>query len=872
MAMGRTSLFAAASLAILAACASASAEEAAAPASGAAAHPANSPPAQPPPSSEASGTTVGAIVVTANKREQNINEVPMSITAASGDQLTRLGVTNTQDLTKIVPGFNYTPTYYGTPVYSIRGVGFVDTSLAASPTVSVYTDEVPLPYSILTQGASLDLQRVEVLKGPQGTLFGENATGGAVNYISNKPTDTLQAGTDLSYGRFNTVDAQGFVSGPIAGDVLDFRLAARVIRSDDWQESYTRDATNGAQRFFDTRAMLAFKPTSNFRALLTLNYWQDKGDTQAGQLYGFAPLSPANGVDPRIIGTGSPINGEIWNGSPGHYPFAPANDRAADWGACVNSSPFDPPFNTTGGPPWGYTPATGGPRPIGSTSCTNYHKNNIFYSADLRMDYDLPDGMTLTSITSYEMFTRFQPIDGSGMIYQDYQSIQRGIIDTVYQELRLAGKFYGRGDWLVGANYEHDSTWDNFLQSYGDSSASPILGLRLGPTNPVDKQKTATAAVYGNADYPITDKFTVHAGLRYTEQWKTYHGCGDDGGDGTWSAVSQQIQNDLEATNNPANGVQGQGVNPGPYACATTGPGPTFNPAPFNETLDQNNVSWRVGLDYHPVDDTLLYVSASQGWKSGAFPTVATSSFKQLVPAVQERLDDYETGFKSSLFDHTLQFDGAFFYYHYKNKQILGALDDPFFGALPALVNVPHSHVTGFELSATWIPIRGLTLTPAMSFQHSRIDGCSTKDDAVNCINGQYHNFDAFSQYANFNGEAFPDSPEFTLDFDGEYDWPVGNGLTAFVGANVNYSSATSSFLTDDAPSSLYPASLLQIPSRALLDLRAGVSKGSWRFQLWGHNVTNAYYWLSADHVNDVLVRYTGMPATYGVLISYRFK
>jgi iron complex outermembrane receptor protein len=153
MAMGRTSLFAAASLAILAACASASAEEAAAPASGAAAHPANSPPAQPPPSSEASGTTVGAIVVTANKREQNINEVPMSITAASGDQLTRLGVTNTQDLTKIVQGFNYTPTYYGTPVYSIRGVGFVDTSLAASPTVSVYTDEVPLPYSILTQGA-----------------------------------------------------------------------------------------------------------------------------------------------------------------------------------------------------------------------------------------------------------------------------------------------------------------------------------------------------------------------------------------------------------------------------------------------------------------------------------------------------------------------------------------------------------------------------------------------------------------------------------------------------------------------------------------------------------------------------------------------
>ena len=96
--------------------------------------------------------------------------------------------------------------------------------------------------------------------------------------------------------------------------------------------------------------------------------------------------------------------------------------------------------------------------------------------------------------------------------------------------------------------------------------------------------------------------------------------------------------------------------------------------------------------------------------------------------------------------------------------------------------------------------------------------------------------------------------------------------MTAFVHANVNYASATSSFLTDDAPSSLYPANLLQIPSRALLDLRARVSKGPWRLQIWGHNVTNAYYWLSADHVNDVLVRYAGMPVTYGVLITYRFK
>ena len=160
-------------------------------------------------------TSVSELVVTAEKREENINNVGMSIQAASGDRLLKLGITSTEDLTKIIPGFVVTPNYYGTVVYTIRGVGFQDTSLAGSPTVTVYQDQMPLPFSILTAGATLDLQRVEVLKGPQGTLFGENATAGAINYIANKPTDHFEAGGDLSLGNFQTADFQGFVSGPL---------------------------------------------------------------------------------------------------------------------------------------------------------------------------------------------------------------------------------------------------------------------------------------------------------------------------------------------------------------------------------------------------------------------------------------------------------------------------------------------------------------------------------------------------------------------------------------------------------------------------------------------------------------------------------
>lgn len=147
----------------------------------------------------AQGNRLDEIVVTAQKRSENINDVAISVQAASGEQLINLGITETSQLQKIVPGFSATKSPYGTPVFTIRGVGFQDTALGASPTVSTYVDEVPLPFSIETVGATLDLQRVEVLKGPQGTLFGNNATGGAINYIANKPGDAFEAGFDASF-------------------------------------------------------------------------------------------------------------------------------------------------------------------------------------------------------------------------------------------------------------------------------------------------------------------------------------------------------------------------------------------------------------------------------------------------------------------------------------------------------------------------------------------------------------------------------------------------------------------------------------------------------------------------------------------------
>src|SRR6185437_2793654 len=292
-----------------------------------------------------------------------------------------------------------------------------DTSLAGSPTVTVYQDQMPLPFSILTAGATLDLQRVEVLKGPQGTLFGNNATAGAINYIAAKPTDHFETGGDLTVGNFSTVNAWGYVSGPIAPN-LTGRFALQTLNSGAWQKGYATQVgqETGGTDFLNGRLSLEWKPNSNFTALMTVNGWKDKGYNQVGQLFGLA--GGRNHTMPQFL-----ID----------FPNAPHNDQAAAWMGCVNESPFDPiagqqlgvqyltPINPDGSPasnvgpiagsnqaPPGYKNANAESESNGAadaavlqgaqpTSCVPMRRNNDFWSVNLRMDQELPHGMTVTS-------------------------------------------------------------------------------------------------------------------------------------------------------------------------------------------------------------------------------------------------------------------------------------------------------------------------------------------------------------------------------------------------------------------------------------------------------------------------------------------
>jgi iron complex outermembrane receptor protein len=928
---------------------------------------------------QARGTTVGEVVVTANKRQENIQNVGESIVAASGDKLTKMGITDTASLQKIVPGFNVTPNYYGTNVFTIRGVGFQDTSLASSPTVTVYADEAPLPFSILSAGTTLDLQRVEVLKGPQGTLFGNNATGGAINYIANKPTDTFQAGLDVTAGNFGTANVQGFVSGPLS-DTLDARLALQSNNSGAWQRGYGPQVGQsiGGTDFVNGRFSLQWKPTDKFKALLTINGWRDKSYNQIGQYAGSdpdrnQPLDPLEAT----------------------FPLPPHNDQAAAWQSCVNTSPFDPISGQSGGTLY-YTPyypngtkVTSGPttgivpasqHPLNSesegagslaqtggipTTCVPPRRDNTYVSGTLRLDYDLGNNLVVTSLTEFQKFNRDDAVDGAGVPYNTYQSLQKGKITSVYQEVRITGKWFDKGSWIIGANYEYDNTYDHFLQTYNGSQSSPValpgaefcgpynpnittngctsaesatlvggapnpnynatrypavFNYTLGPTAPTDRQQTHTYAVYASGEYPLRDNLSLIGGIRFTQENKAAEVCGDDGGDGTYAFDATRISDLLQfldpagyinttyggaSQTNPVNGYisptdaylnpgGGDAINPGRGGCTLIGPGPDYQIQGANlptAHLNEHNIAWKAGLNWKVQPQTLLYLTISQGYKGGAFPTIAETELTQNAPAKQESLLSYEGGVKSTWLDHQLQFDGAVFYYDYNDKQILGAVADPVFGALAELVNVPHSHVFGFEASAIIAPhfLDGLTITPSLSYQNSRIDHCPNTLAATasgSCVNGDYHVTSPFPQAGvggsiDVNGEHYPDAPVWEATIDTEYDWKISNDLNAFVGLNAAYNAKTFTSFTWQNPGAYftYPSAPngvvyndLAIPAYATLDLRAGLSHGNWLVMVWGHNVTNEYYWTSYDRINDTNLKYTGMPTTYGCTISYRFR
>jgi len=790
---------------------------------------------------QASANVGDEIIVTAQKREQSLMDVGQTLSVLSGKQLERQRISSGEDLAIAVPSLTYARTDYNVPVFTLRGIGFNSSALDAYPAVSFYLDEAPLAFPVTAANAVFDLQRIEVLKGPQGTLFGQNSTGGAVNLIANKPTDTFKAGVSGTYGRFNLFELTGYVSGPLS-DTVRVRLAGQAHVMDPWQKSYTRPwDRNGREEYFTGRGIIEWEPSDKFKATATVSGWKDKSQPLAQALAGTKYSYPEVLTTPL----GAPILAQ---------PLIPTNPRLADWGGPVG--PSDNPV-------------------IQTVTPTRIFGDRSQIQGSLRMEFSPTDSLQITSLSSYVRFRQKMGVSRSGSAIQNEDQVRAdGRIDSLSQELRLENTGNSALRWVVGVNYENSKVAENQLQSYANNTSAIMNGILQNTTKKHDSIENIAA--FGNVEAEIVPRLTAKGGIRYTKSTIKNKACGADAGDGSmdsfFSFLGDVFNNNLDANGNRINPSLFTYLQPGDGKCYPH----NYNFIPgeeFRDTLKEDNVSWRVGLDYHATDDLLLYGNVSKGYKTGSFPTGTVASWVGLQPVTQESVLAYELGLKSELLDRRLTINAAGFIYNYRDKQVQGTIFDPVWVSLPQLRNIPKSEVKGAEIEVNAAPVHGLTLTGAVTYLHSEI----TKIDP-----NEY----SAAGPLNMKGQAIPLTPKWSYSLGGEYTFETGS-IKPFVGASwrwVSKSDATlGGSITKIAPINPtlpqnrflpgYGDAPFVVGSYGLLSGRVGVRSANddWSLSVWCENCTNKYYWLNVTVAQDNISRVLGRPATYGVTFSSDF-
>jgi len=399
------------------------------------------------------------VVVTAQRREESAQGVGIAMSVLSGQSLADKSITYVNDLQNAVPSLQVEPAFGSSqPQFRLRGVGFIDyTSNNTSP-VGVSLDGVAFALPIQTQGQLFDIERVEVLRGPQGTLYGRNTTGGEINFISNRPTTETHAGFMLEYGSHNQVNADGFVSGRIA-EGLTGRLSVATEQGGAWQRNRLTGQSLGDKDKVAVRGQLQWDPTDAFNFRLGVHWAEDKSDEQG--LYLLKSFQPASGAPPV---------------------------------------PADTSRYATG---WSLNPAFA--KLIGIPANSKPGLNNSNNGADLTANIDF-GGAKLTSITAYNKLIRREYGDWDATQYHDSDEYLNSDFNVFSQELRVASTGSGPWQWVTGVFYSNEDLHENFYSDLTD---------RLGGIAITTYEQVANSVgVFAQGGYQITDAVKATVGVR----------------------------------------------------------------------------------------------------------------------------------------------------------------------------------------------------------------------------------------------------------------------------------------------------------------------------------------------------------------------
>ncbi len=604
---------------------------------------------------------VADIVVTAQRREESVQDVPIAISAFSGAELQSRGVTNTLQLGVFVPNLvAQNNTGIGSAnAYFLRGLGSTETIATFDPPVGTYVDDIYLSRQNANNLAFFDVDRVEVLRGPQGTLFGRNTTGGAINVIMAQPDfDRVSGYGEIGYGRFSKVFARASVNAPVSDG---FALKVSGYFQDD--DGYVKNVTTGDRLNDD-----------------------DGWGFRLGARAEFAPGIRWNGSYMHIVANGeNNLNFECNPAAPTQCKgrFATTGLREGDSVA----SRYLPAVVTGRKALFG----------LGQESSTDIVTSNL--------QFDIAKDTTLTFITGYVALSQQFALDFfdgrsspslaaprpivRGFTRGGFVIVNDGDHKQFTQEVKLNGSFGdGLVDYVAGLFYINERNRTNFADVFALSAASSlILGDRLL------SNQTEAIAGYVQADLNLTDQLKLTAGVRYTDEEKR-----------------------LQVRDNRASCA----VTPLPATCLDTNNLLAGNGVRIPTSQTVKIWTPRFAVNFKPNDDLLLFASATRGFKSGGWNARATTP-STLLPFAPEKVWSYEAGVKSDLFDRRVRANLTAFWLDVADLQVLGGLQNPVTGALTFLTrNFADYRNKGLEAEITVVPVDRLNLYVNVGYQDDK--------------------------------------------------------------------------------------------------------------------------------------------------------
>ncbi|VAV93561.1 TonB-dependent receptor [hydrothermal vent metagenome] len=593
--------------------------------------------------------TIEEITVTAQKRAENLQQIPLAITAISGDLLREDDITNLQDIGNRTPGMTFAAFSPGQPEIAIRGIGTKEDGASASDSVVVSVDDVYIAARTAQVFDIFDLERVEVLRGPQGTLYGKNSIGGSINFVTTKPGEDTEIRFRQTVGDYGRFDTAGLISGKIAEN-----LFGKVSFSRRKFDGYYKNVLVGSDLFgkqlgggttFAYRGMLRWTPSEDLELIFSADGADDRmGDSNREPVGSTGPLHDCGCASDPIA-----VNNALGGGT---SPFDSLNDVEGYTDRDVEGYSLKVNWDQA----WGTF-----------TSISAYRKSTFDWLEDSE---GLPPSKT---------FVAFNAPGGPGPAFTAPATegfafdVSDAAIETtkqLTQEFRATSSTDGDLNWVVGAFYSREET-DRTENYYFPSIGLIIDGANVGSDmSSIQSNRSDTFAVYADGSYAVSDDLTLRAGIRYSTEKK-----------------------DMTAA-----------------AVVHSGIGLLLKDFAEVSASDRwSNVSWRVVADYQVTEDSMIYASVSTGFKSGGFTGSASSAAQATKPFNLEKATNFEVGVKSQFWDNRARFNVAAFYTDYTDLQVTRffqpGVDD--FGQF-ITENAGKAEIKGVEAEFTVLVTEGL--------------------------------------------------------------------------------------------------------------------------------------------------------------------